>query len=243
MSGYKNQLLLRMTDADRNLLKADLEPVVLQLRQSIEAPGAPITHVFFPESGVISVVATAGNQRIEAGIIGREGVSGAALIQGADRSPNESYVQIEGVGHRIKAKAFRRALEQSHSLARLVLRYVHVFLLQVTHTALANGRATIEERLARWLLMAHDRQEDGDVKLTHELLALMLGVRRPGVTDALHALEGKRCIRASRGAILIEDRRALLAIAGSAYGAPEAEYARVFGKAPRAKPVRRRPID
>jgi CRP-like cAMP-binding protein len=106
---------------------------------------------------------------------------------------------------------------------------VHVFSVQVAHTALANGRAKIEERLARWLLMVHDRIDGDEVNLTHDFIALMLGVRRPGVTDALHALEGKGLIRSTRGVLRIVDREGLEVIANAIYGVPEAEYRRLIG--------------
>jgi CRP-like cAMP-binding protein len=110
----------------------------------------------------------------------------------------------------------------------LLLRYAHVFMVQVAATALADGRYSIEQRLARWLLMCHDRNGD-DLALTHEFLALMLGVRRPGVTESLHILEGERMIKAQRGLITILDRQKLEARAGDSYGTPEAEYERLIG--------------
>jgi CRP-like cAMP-binding protein len=102
-------------------------------------------------------------------------------------------------------------------------------MIQVVQTALANGRAKIEERLARWLLMAQDRLDDGNLQLTHEFIALMLGVRRPGVTDAINDLEGKGLIRSARGRVRIVDRKGLEAAAGGIYGVPEAEYRRLIG--------------
>jgi CRP-like cAMP-binding protein len=108
-------------------------------------------------------------------------------------------------------------------------RFAQVFMTQVAQTALANGRAKIGERLARWLLMAHDRLDDEELRLTHEFIAVMLGVRRPGVTDALNELEGKGLIRSTRGAIRVVNRAGLEAIAGATYGVPESEYRRLIG--------------
>jgi hypothetical protein len=106
------------------------------------------------------------------------------------------------------------------------------FAIQVAFTALANGRAKLEERLARWLLMVHDRVVGDRIVLTHEYMAVMLGVRRPGVTVALHILEGKGAIRSHRGEVVIKDREGLAAEAGGGYGQPETEYARLLGSEP-----------
>ena len=123
----------------------------------------------------------------------------------------------------------RRAFGQSASLHRAFLHYAHGFFVQTARTAMANGRSKIEERLARWLLMAHDRTDGDELALTHEFLATMLGVRRPGVTVALNLLEGGGFIRANRGVIFIVDREGLVAHSNGAYGAPEAEFQHLFG--------------
>jgi len=116
---------------------------------------------------------------------------------------------------------------ESVSLSAVLLKYAHVFMIQIAATALADGRFDVEKRLARWVLMSHDRLGD-TLTLTHDFLALMLGVRRPSVTDALHKLEGKRAIRSERGLVIVLDRPLLEQIAGQAYGTPEAEYRRLF---------------
>jgi CRP-like cAMP-binding protein len=120
-------------------------------------------------------------------------------------------------------------MEASPSLKALLLRWVQVLMIQTAQSALANGRYTIQERLARWLLMCHDRLDGDDLPLTHEFLSLMLGVRRSGVTEALHVLEGVKIVRTSRGRIHILDREKLEEIAGDCYGLSEAEYAKLIG--------------
>jgi CRP-like cAMP-binding protein len=197
----------------------------------LEPANTTIENVYFPLSGIVSVVAKSGAEQIEAGVIGREGMTGAAVVMGNHRSPNEVYVQVAGSGLRIEADKLRAALDASESLRLLAQKFVQVFFAQVTQTALANGRAKLDERLARWLLMAHDRHDDDHLLLTHEFVALMLGVRRPGVTDALHELEGRGLLRATRGVIRILNRKGLEELAGSAYGVPEAEYKRLIGEA------------
>lgn len=177
-----------------------------------------------------SVVAKGmGDQRVEVGLIGREGISGMAVIMGGDRSPHATNVQLAGAGHRIGASALRDGMRTSATLRGLLLSFAHVFMVQTAQTALANGRATLEERLARWLLMGHDRINGDQLPLTHEFLSVMLGVRRAGVTVALHALESRGLIQTKREQILVADRAGLERIARDSYGVPEAEYRRLIG--------------
>jgi CRP-like cAMP-binding protein len=119
-------------------------------------------------------------------------------------------------------------MTKSPTLRGMLLHYVQAFMIQTAHTAASNGSAKLEERLARWLLMAHDRTDGDELSLVHEFLAVMLGVRRPGVTVALHTLEEQGLIRARRGSILIIDRAGLEELANSSYGVPEAEYDRLM---------------
>jgi CRP-like cAMP-binding protein len=225
-----NRLLSRLSDADLALLKPLLTRVDLDLRQTLDHVNQDIAHLHFVESGVVSIVAHAGDHdSIEAGLIGYEGVTGGAVIMGNHRAPHEAIVQIEGSAQRIESGAFRVALGQSETLRALLLHFVHIFNIQVAQTALANGRANITERLARWLLMVHDRVEGNNAMLTHDLMATMLGVRRPGVTDALHDLEGKGLVRSLRGMVRIIDREGLEILSGGTYGVPETEYRRLIG--------------
>lgn len=225
----RNRLLSIMSGDDFALLRPHLERVALNARDVLEGPGQPIEHVYFLEPCVASVVAiTALGERMEVGLFGPEGMSGVAVVHGTDRSPLHTFVQVAGSGLRIRAGDLRAALDASATLRGLLMRYAQAFSIQVSFTALANGRYTIEERLSRWLLMCHDRVDDDVISLTHEFLALMLGVRRAGVTTALQVLEGARIVRASRGRIEILDRGRLLDAAGDSYGPPEAEYERLI---------------
>lgn len=155
-------------------------------------------------------------------------MTGAAIVLNADRTPLDTIVQISGMAQRISADRLREAMDEDRGLARLLTRYAHVFMVQAAFTVLANGRYSVEERLARWLLMAHDRAEQDYVNMTHALLAIMLGVRRPGVTVALNALERRALIKVGRGTVTILDRRGLELTAKESYGRPEAEYRRLF---------------
>ena len=199
----KNRILSRLSAADMALLTPDLEAVELPLRYVCEEANKPITHSYFIEYGLASVVASNGHKQLEVGLIGCEGMTGLPIVLGNDRSPNETFMQVPGNGMRIPADKLRKAIAQSRSLERALLSFAHSFMNQTAKTALSNGTATIEERLARWLLMANDRLRGDEVPLTHEFLSLMLGVRRAGVTVALHYLEHRALIRLGRKQILI----------------------------------------
>jgi hypothetical protein len=131
-----------------------------------------------------------------------------------------------------RGRRFSAAMRASKSLNALLLRYVQAFMVQTAHTAISNARATLDRRLARWILMGHDRVAGDSLPLTHEFLALMLGVRRAGVTETVHALASRGMIDAGRGQIVVRDRKALEKCAGKSYGVPEAEYRRLIGTFP-----------
>jgi CRP-like cAMP-binding protein len=219
----QNRLLAAMSPGDFALLKPMLEPLTLEVRQMLEPANKAIKHSYFITSGLASVIAIGKNShRLEVGIIGRDGMTGLPVVLGNDRSPNETFIQVEGTGSRIAADDLRKAMRKSASLSRVLLNFVNAFLIQTSHTALSNGSATIEERLARWLLMAQDRLDGDEVPLTHEFLSLMLGVRRAGVTGALNQLDRKGVIRLCRGRIDVIDRDGLINSANGSYGIPEA---------------------
>jgi CRP-like cAMP-binding protein len=183
VNGSRNRLLAVLSHADRDLVTPGLEVIALDARQVLETPGDPIDHVYFVESGLVSVVgASQPDHRIEVGMVGYEGMTGLALVLGDDRSVNETMVQSAGSAQRLPGKALRKMMAASESFTATLLRYVNVFMVQGSQTALANGRGRLDERLARWLLMWHDRVESNEFPTTHELLALLLGVRRAGVT-------------------------------------------------------------
>lgn len=225
---FRNQILLALSRADRSLLARGLEHVTLEVGQSIEQANRPIEQVYFPDSGIISVVATWDNSQIGIGLIGREGMSATAVVLGDHRSPNEACVLMAGGAHRISAQRLRIALATSKTLRQRLQRYALAFMTQIAQTAFANGKAGIEVRLARFLLMVRDRQDDDDLRLTHAVIAEMLGVRRSGVTDALNDLERKHLIGAKRSLITSLNRKGLVALAGGLYGVPESEYDRLL---------------
>jgi CRP-like cAMP-binding protein len=217
----KNRILSRLSAADKALLQPDLEPVDLALRQVLEVPNRPISHSYFIGYGLASIVAKNSHKRLEVGLIGCEGLTGLPIVLGNDRSPHETFMQVPGEGWRISANKLRGAMSQSPSLQGELLRFAHAFMNQTANTALSNGTATLEERLARWLLMANDRLRGDEIPLTHEFLSLMLGVRRAGVTVALHYLEKRGLISLARKRIVITERAGLKAAANGTYHQPE----------------------
>lgn len=226
-----NRLLRKLPEADLSLLQPHFEWVALDRAKQLEYPQRPIEHLYFLESGITSVVISRGwTVPVEIGLIGREGVTGLAVILGNTTSPHASFIQAAGSALRIGVVPFRKVLDRSEALRSLLLRYVHVHMIQIAQTAAANVKGSIEERLARWLLMAQDRMDDERLPLTHEFLAVMLGTRRPGATEAVHALVDRGLIRTHRGVILVIDREGLVARAGKFYGEAEAEYRKVFGR-------------
>jgi CRP-like cAMP-binding protein len=226
----RNQLLAAMSAADFASLQPHLRPVAMTLLKDMEQPNRRIETVYFMEAGIASVVAVqADEMRVEVGLIGREGMSGIAVVLGGRQSPHSTYIQVAGEGQRITASELRKAMNASQTLHSLLLKFVQVFLVQTAHTAVANARANIDKRLARWILMAHDRTDEDTLRLTHELLSLMLGVRRAGVTEALQSLKRQKLIDTGRNQIVVRDRKGIERMARGSYGVPEKEYRRLIG--------------
>ena len=174
------------------------------------------------QARLASIIAKNSHKRLEVGLIGCEGYTGLPIVLGNDRSPHETFMQVPGEGMRISADKLREAISQSPSLQSALLRFAHAFMNQTANTALSNGTASLEERLARWLLMANDRLRGDEIPLTHEFLSLMLGVRRAGVTVALHYLQNRGVIDLARKQIVVTDRDGLRAAANGTYHQPEA---------------------
>jgi CRP-like cAMP-binding protein len=225
----RNHLLKALPFQSFDQLRPHMEQVDLPVRHYLVFPYAPISHVCFIESGLASVVTSSSDGRsAEVRHVGREGFTGYQVVMGVDQTATETFMQVEGSGIVIPVQPFLHVLKDT-PIREFFLRYAHTCETQAVFSALANAQYLMHERLARWLLMCHDRVDGDHLQLTHEFLSLMLGVRRSGVTDHLHVLEGLRAIRATRANIHILDRSILRQIAGGSYGAPEAEYERLFG--------------
>jgi CRP-like cAMP-binding protein len=224
-----NLLLAALSDDDLAAL-GKLESVELEIMQVLERPGEPIPAIYFPKSGLVSVVAqTTTRQGIEVGMIGYEGMTGISVLLGIDRAVNLGIVQSGGEALRLPVSALQAAMASRPGIASIFRRYVQVFIAQASQTALANGRGLLAQRLARWLLMWHDRSRRKDLSVTHDSLGLLLGTRRASVTLTLHALEERGLVRTKRHIIEVLDRAGLESAANGYYGIPEAEYARLLG--------------
>src|SRR3712207_1608710 len=181
----RNRLLAALPPEDLARLWPQLDAVELPLRQVLSAPGKPITAVYFPETGYVSMLAyLEKGDAIEVGAVGNEGIVGLPVLLGDSSDDCEAMVQNPGTALRMDATAFRAELDRTPAFRTLLLRSALFQHRQVVRTAACNGRHHTDQRLARWLLVAHDRAEGGPFAMTHEFLAMMLGVRRAGVTIA-----------------------------------------------------------
>jgi len=219
-------------------LSVDELQVVVQQMQAIDLPrGFNLSHAnvepafcYFLESGIGSIVAKSpdGNQA-EVGLFGFDGMTPTTLVLDSGPPSHSIFMQVPGDGYRITTERLAQIIGELPSLRRILLRYALTLSLQTAGTALSNAVHTVDEGLARWILMCDDRTDGNSIALTHEFLAIMLAVRRASVTTALHVLEGNRLIEARRGVIMVRDRDALEEFTGDAYGYPEAEYRRLIG--------------
>lgn len=228
-SSIQNHILRSLPSEELRRLQGSLEPVTLNVKDVLVQPDVPIAYAYFVERGMASVVTIGEAGRgVEVSCVGREGMAGLPLLFDLDSTPLTTCVQIAGSAFRIAKADLKEAMDASASLRLKLLRYSHATMLQAAEAAHGFGLYTISQRLARWILLAHDRTDGDDILLTHELLALMLGVRRSGVTDAVAILEGEGMIKGLRAQIIVRDRAALIQRAGGCYGRSEAEYARVM---------------
>ncbi|CAK0760335.1 Crp/Fnr family transcriptional regulator [Gammaproteobacteria bacterium] len=226
---FANRLLANLPRKDGQRFLADCKPVVLVLTDVLSEPGEPIRHVYFPTAGFISLVTPVdGRAGLEVGLVGDEGMLGISLILGVKASPLKALVQGTGSALCMNAALFRRQLEQSPALQRLLKRYLYVVMGQLAQTIVCTRFHVVEMRLARWLLMTQDRAHSDALNVTQEFLSYMLGVRRVGITKAAISLQDRKLIRYSRGDIRILDRNGLEAVSCGCYKADKAVYVRVM---------------
>ena len=217
-ASIENSLLAAIPRKEYRRLLAGLEPVTLIFGQVLYEPGETIRHVYFPNKSLVSLLTLAdGHLALEVGLIGREGMVGIPLVLGHTVSSVRALVQGTGMAMRMAATQFQKEFRLSAPLQRELYRYIHTLMSQISQTAACNRFHVVEMRLARWLLMTHDRVKSDHFRMTHEFLAHMLGVRRVGVTKAAHALQKQKLIRYSRGDITILDRDGLVAAACECY--------------------------
>jgi CRP-like cAMP-binding protein len=206
----QNKILLAMSDAEFNVIRPHLEYVWLPSHLRLHEPHQTMRYVHFPNEGLISLVVVMGNGKtVEAGIVGREGIAGFPSVAGLSRSPLREVMQIGGNGFRVKVRELKKIMESAPGLQRLLDRYTTILGLHVAQTAACNRLHDIDHRLARWLLMAHDRVDSGILRITHDFLATMLGTDRPSVSLAANQFQRMGIIKYSRGAVKILNRAAL----------------------------------
>lgn len=217
----RNKLLRALSDTAFNSIAPHLLNIALRRGERIASAFKHLERVYFVERGVFSVIAvTAEGAQTEVGMIGREGFVGLSAVLDGRVSPFDMLIQGEGEALTMPSVMLAELSERQPALRAVLLDYVQVFLIQVSHTAVANSALSLRNRLARWLLMMHDRVDGDQMTVTHEFLSLMLAVRRPGVTEAVQSLEATGAIKARRGLIDVRDREKLRELAGSAYLAP-----------------------
>ena len=236
---HQNRLLALLPKPDYDRLKPHLEAVELTYKRQLYYANKPIDFVYFVETGVASLVNTMKNgEASEVGTIGNEGLVGLPVLLGDRQAPTAVYVQVPGVGLRMPADAFADALEQSPSLRVTMLHYAHAFFNQIAQSAACNHFHALEQRCCRWLLMTHDRMHTDEFLLTHEFLAMMLGVRRAGVTVAAGELQRAGIIRYTRGRITVLDIQELRDRSCECYAISKMEFDRLLGSAGNLNPKR-----
>lgn len=214
-----NRILLAIPDTEYRSIRPHLEYLRLPHHRSLHEPHQKLRFVHFLNQGLISLVVEMKDGRtVEAGIVGNEGASGIAAAVGLTRAPLREIVQIAGDGFRVRVVQFREALQSTPQLRNILGRYIMVMGMQVAQTAACNRLHLIEQRLARWLLMAQDQVHSGSLPITHDFLATMLGTDRPSLTVAAGVMQRLRLISYTRGSVKILERRKLENFACECYG-------------------------
>jgi CRP-like cAMP-binding protein len=226
----QNQLLSVIPTEEYERLLPHLETVALTLKQIIYAPNEPIDYVYFPKSGMISLVnITEDGRTVEAATVGNEGMVGIPVFLRTDRMPGQAIVQIVGNGLRMKADVFKREVLPGSQLYNLLLRYTQALLNQISQSVACYSLHSVEQRCCRWLLVTHDRVKADQFSLTQELLSQMLGVRRASVSEVANTLQKQGLIRYSRGKMTILDRQGLESASCECYRVVKQECDRLLG--------------
>jgi len=227
----RNRILAGLPPDEFDMMSRVTTPVELELGQTLHRHGDVVEYVYFPETGFISALAVLSDgYPLEIGLIGSEGLAGFAVVLGGKTSYSETMCQTGGKAYRLKASALLDVFAQAPVLRSLLLRYALIFQVQVAQTAVCNAHHALEQRLARWLLSAHDRSGVPELSLTQDLIAVMLGVRRATVSIAASTLQRAGIIRYQHGKITILDRAGLENAACECHEAVAGEYRRLFGE-------------
>jgi CRP-like cAMP-binding protein len=226
----RNRLLELLPANDFDRLRPHLVDVSLDYRFELYGAGKPIPFVYFPVTGVASIVNTMmDGSAAEVGTVGNEGMVGLPVILGDTVAPNDVYVQVPGTGLRMPANVFRETLDGSGTMRTVMLHYVHALFNQIAQSAACNSFHTIEQRCCRWLLMTHDRVHSDQFTLTQEFLGMMLGVRRTSITLAANQLKQQGLIKYSRGHVTVLDRPGLERRSCECYAVSKREFDRLLG--------------
>lgn len=227
---YRNRLLGLLEREDFNRLKPYLEEVTFEYKLPLYEAYKPIEHVYFPITGVASLVNTMSDgSASEVGTVGNEGMVGFPIILEDNVAPTTVYVQVPGSGLRLPASVLSDQLERSSRMRSVMLHYAHAFFNQVAQSAACNQFHKIKQRCCRWLLMTHDRVQSHKFLLTHEFLGMMLGVERSGVTLAARELKDENLIEYRRGQITVLDREGLETCSCECYAVSKREFDRLLG--------------
>ena len=225
---HKNRILAALPAAEYERLLPHLKPVILEYKQVLYEPHKIIRYDYFPEDSVISMVTTLVDRTlVEVGMAGYEGMVCVATFLGVNSTPHQGIVQGPGSAMRIKASALRDEFKRGGRLQELLLRYTQAHLVQIAQSAACNRLHALEARLSRWLLMIHDRVDGDGFQLTQDIISMMLGAQRTGVTDAAGSLQKNGVIGYSRGRMAILDRQKLEETACECYWIVREEYARL----------------
>lgn len=227
---FGNKLLARLPRTDFERLRPQLVPVRFEQGQVLYEAQSKVEYSYFPQHGTLSsVVVMSDGGMIEVATVGNEGLIGSPILDGAVTSPNRVFVQVPGDGWRIDTSALEREVQAVQALHRTLVQYQAAYLFQISQSVACNGLHSLTERCCRWLLMTHDRTDGDSFQLTHEFLAVMLGVRRSSVTETLIQLQQKGFISGTRGRITITSRAGLETESCECYAAVRAEYERLLG--------------
>jgi CRP-like cAMP-binding protein len=223
----RNYLLAALPCEEYGRLLPCLESVPLPFMGVLYEGGEPIKHVYFPDDGLISLLVVMDDETVrEIGVIGNEGMLGAAVALGMKTAATRALIQLPGSAMRMKAGALREELGRGGALPNVLRRYSHALFTQVSQSAACVSSHAVDKRLSRWLLMTHDHAPGDEFEMKHEFMAMMLGVTRSVVTRAAGRLQNEKMIRYTRGRVTVLDRSRLEATACECYGVVKAEYAR-----------------
>jgi len=228
-----NQLLAALPPAEWQRWQLELEPVEMPLGQVLYESGNTLSHVYFPSTAIVSLLYVMENgASAEIAVVGHEGIVGVALFMGGESTPSRAVVQSAGRGFRLKAQTIKHEFDRSPAVMHLLLRYTQALITQMAQTAVCNRHHSLDQQLCRWLLLSLDRLPGSELRMTQELIANMLGVRREGVTEAALKLQKAGLIRYARGRILVLDRDALERCSCECYAVVKKEYDRLLPAKP-----------